>query len=116
MAEERKRDRQQRERIASYVRRFVGGPVLTLPLKQFNMQMDPYDVHPFENHGTVYEHITISDQWGRIVVEKGALISSDFTKLTVGAPPSDAWTLTLAEGWRIAPGTRPGDFVAEKVP
>jgi hypothetical protein len=120
LAEERKRDEERRRRIASYVQSFVDGPTLTLPLRQMSMQLDPYDVHPFEGHGTVYEHITISDAWGKIVVEKGALISSDFMKLTVVAPrdassESDSWKLTLAPGWRIAVGKRPGDFVVTAI-
>ncbi|HEY3052130.1 MAG TPA: hypothetical protein VGK04_01940 [Thermoanaerobaculia bacterium] len=113
-AEERKRDEDRRVRIASYVARFIDGPVLKIPLIEFNMQMDPYDVHPFENRGTVYEHITISDRWGKIVVDKGALISSDFKTLTVVAPPSGAWTLTLTPGWQTVPATRSGDFIVQK--
>jgi hypothetical protein len=116
MVEERKRDDNRKARIASYVARFIDGPVLKIPLIRFNMQMDPYDVHPFENHGTVYERITISDEWGKIVVDKGALISSDFKTLTVVAPPAGAWTLDLAPGWRMAPATRPGDSVVQKAP
>ncbi len=85
-----------------------------------NMQMDPYDVHPFPGHGTVYEHITVSDDWGKIAVSKGALISDDFKTLTVFTSPAGVteseppWTITLAAGWRLASGARPGDLVAQR--
>jgi len=32
------------------------------------MQFDPNRVRPFESRGTVYGAITISDDWGKIVV------------------------------------------------
>jgi hypothetical protein len=116
-AEETKRDEERKKRVASYRKRFLEGHVLTIPLHKMNMQFDPYDAQPFEGHGTVYEHITVSDDWGKIVVETGALISSDFKTLTVYTSPADAidakppWAITLAPGWRVAAGARPGDQV-----
>jgi len=111
MAEEQKRETERVARVAGYVRRFVEGPVLTLPLRNMSMQMDPYDAHPFDGHGTVYEHITVSDNWGRIVVTKGALVASDFTKLTT---PVGAYDLELAPGYRVVAGARKGDLTVEK--
>lgn len=118
-AEENRRDDERKKRVASYQKRFVEGHVLTLPLHNMNMQFDPYDAQPFEGHGTVYEHITVSDDWGKIVVETGALISSDFKTLTVYTSPAGAtgetppWAITLAPGWRIDSGARPGDLVVK---
>jgi hypothetical protein len=97
-AEEQKREEQRQARIASYERRFLQGAPLVLHLQSVSMQFDPYDVHPFEGHGTVYEHITISDVWGKIVVTGGALISSDFKTLT--AAPG-GYELTLSPGWHL---------------
>ncbi len=111
LADERKREEDRQRRVASYAKRFVEGRVLALPLRNMSMQMDPYDVHPWEGHGTVYEHITVSDDWGKIVVDNGALISGDFKMLTVSASPTN---LTLATGWRIAPGVRAGDQVVTR--
>lgn len=98
LADEQKRDQERQARIASYEERFVKHPGLVLPLQQMSMQFDPHDVHTFEGHGTVYEHITISDVWGKVVVTGGALISSDYRTLTVAAGGYD---LTLAPGWRL---------------
>jgi hypothetical protein len=98
LADEQKREQERQARIASYEQRFVKGPALVLPLRQMSMQFDPHDVHPFEGHGTVYEHITISDVWGKIVVTGGALISSDYRTLTVAV---GGYELKLAPGWRL---------------
>lgn len=108
LADERKRDDERKQRLVSYARRFVDGAVLTLPLRNMNMQMDPYDMHPWEGHGTVYEHLTVSDDWGKIVLDDGALISNDFRTLTV---PASSRNITLAPGWRIASGQRSGDLI-----
>lgn len=121
LTEERKRDKERRERLRSYAHRFIEGRVLKIPLQNIQMQFDPHDVHPFDTLGTVYEKITVSDVWGKIVVDRGALISGDFSTLTVVAPSgstvfSDSWALTLAPGWRVAPGRRDGDFVVERAP
>jgi len=49
------------------------------------------------------------------------LVASDWSKLTLPAPASveltegrtikgDGWTLTLATGWVVRPGSRSGDY------
>jgi hypothetical protein len=98
LAEEQKREADRQARIASYQHRFIDGPVIVLPLRRINMQMNPYDVHSWEGHGTVYEHITVSDLWGKIVVTGGALINDKFTTLTV---PLRGYELTLAPGYQL---------------
>jgi len=113
LADERKREQERQRRLASYVKRFIEGSVLTVPLHNMNMQMDPYDVHPWEGHGTVYEHITVSDDWGKIVADDGALINSTFSMLTL---PATSNNITLAPGWRIASDPRSGDLVVSRVP
>ena len=116
LQEETKRDDERRARVASYEKRFIEGPVLTLPLHNMNMQMNPYDTHPFGERGTVYEHITVSDDWGRIVVGSGAWISSDFKTLTVALPDgATPQGLTLASGWRVTAGKRAGDLTVQRV-
>lgn len=96
--EEEKREADRQARIATYQRRFAQGPVIVLPLRRMNMQFNPYDVHPWEGHGTVYEKITVTDEWGKVVVTGGALIDENFTTLTV---PLGAYELTLAPGYRL---------------
>jgi hypothetical protein len=65
----------------------------------------------------------VVDAWGILNVEKnGALMSNDFTRVTVTAPGSpigrliegDGWTLQLEEGWSLQRGHRPGDYLVER--
>ena len=117
---ERQRDTAQQERLRLARARYVDGARLIVPLRQMQMQFDPNGVSALDGVGTVYRGLTLSDAWGTIVAEGGALIASDFQSLIVPAPADanarsgDGWLLTLAHGWRMAPGARAGDFVLVK--
>jgi hypothetical protein len=118
----------QRERlVARYRKTLVDGPVLVLPLHMHEMQVqfDPRTLLPFGDAGTVYPTLRASDRWGAIQIDEGALMASGWNQITVSAPGStDAadgnlsgagWTLHLAPGWRLAPGSRQGDYVLQPV-
>lgn len=111
-AAETARDERRRGELAKLRERYVDGPVLVLPLRQFQMQMDPNGLTPLGDAGTVYRTITVTDAWGKIVVTSGALMAADFTKLIV--PRDGDYTLTLAEGWRKTKGAREGDLILTK--
>ena len=124
MAED-ERDRTRRETIAAYRARFVEGAVLVLPLQKMNMQFDPGNLVALEGHGTVYPNIRIVDVWGVLTVKSGgALMSADFSRVTLPAPEKttgnpiagDGWALDLSAGWKIGRGARAGDFVLEAAP
>lgn len=99
--------------------RLVSGPVLRLPLENIRVSFDPNTLQPLPPHGVVYPTATITDVWGVLTVTDGALIDSDWSAATVTAPDDaeslsgDGWSLDLADGWRVAPGERDGDFVLE---
>jgi hypothetical protein len=60
-------------------------------------------------------------EWGAIEVREGALLSPDWSRLTVAAPQhatvrsgtleGQGWTLSLAKGWRIVASSRAGDMI-----
>lgn len=105
-AAEQKREAEQQARLRAFQARFVDGPTLVLPLARMNMQFDPNETQSFPGHGTVYPKIHLTDDWGAIDVTRGgALITSDWTKMIVPLPPSDDYTLTLADGWEVREGT-----------
>ena len=118
-ASEDKREEARRDLVKNYRTRFVDGPVLILPLQKMNMQFDPGNLMPLDSLGTVYPNIRIVDNWGILIVARGgALMSADFTRVTLPAPknitaPSikgDGWELQLNSGWSVGPGERQGDF------
>jgi len=93
---EKARDTKKQAMLRDFRARFVDGPTLVLPLHKFTFEMDPNATIPFEPYGTVYPTLTLRDSWGTIVVKKGgALISSDWTRLTVPFPLSDDYVLSL---------------------
>ena len=112
---ERERDARKQAMLRDFRARFVDGAHLTIPLKHMSFEFDPNQSQPFENLGTVYPTLTARDDWGSIVVHKGgAMISSDWTSITVPAESRDDYTLTLNDGWSITPDARAGDVTLTK--
>ena len=119
-AAEERREHSNRELIESYRARLVDGAVVTIPLQKMNMQFNPGNLVTLEPLGTVYPDIRIVDVWGVLTVARGgALMSSDFSRITVPAPTKtggtkidgDGWQLELKPGWSVAPADRQGSFV-----
>lgn len=122
--EERGRSRRIAERDARFRARFVSGPTLTLPASsRIRYTFNPGDTEPFGVGGTVYGSTEVRDAWGLLRVESaGALLVREagrIVRVVVPAPADrgagplrgDGWTLELADGWTLAEGERPGDFV-----
>jgi hypothetical protein len=118
-AKENDRERARRDLANTYRARFVDAPLLIVPLQKMNMQFDPGNLMPLDSLGTVYPNIRIVDNWGVLTVSKGgALMSPDFTRVTLPAPKNitaarlegDGWNLELNSGWSLVPAERKGDF------
>lgn len=118
-AEEDAREGARQQRLSTLRSRLVDGPVLVLPLAEMKVSFDPDRVESLPGSGTVYQTLRIVDRWGILVASRGgALISPDWTRAAVpvpadpvSSPPAgDGWTLELTPGWRIVPGSRPGDW------
>jgi len=122
-AEERARAVARAAREAEVRARYVNGPVLSLALgENVRYTFDPTDVSTFEGLGTLYGSLSITDGWGVLAAEGGALVELDargalrsvrvpLTPGTTLAPLSGpGWTLTLAPGKSLGPGARTGDW------
>src|SRR5262245_33756221 len=113
---EEKRDAEQKARIAELKKRFVDGPVLILPGVR-SSSSTTIGRTSIPGAGIVYPMFRTSAEWGTLEAAS-VLIPEDRSKVIVPAPAStegpivkgDGWTLTLAPGWIIRPGTRSGDF------
>jgi len=110
----------------------VEGPLLELPLSgAMNYTFDPNAVVSLEGAGTVYPTFTLTDSWGSLKAESGALMAADHGRTFVAAPTAvDAsraadsltdelhgpgWTLKLSAGWHLVLGTRRGDYLVRSV-
>src|SRR5262252_4296720 len=115
---EEARDRAQQVRVAELRRRFVDGPVLTMPAAGSGTS-DTTGSVGIPGAGTVFfRNFTLSAQWGRLNANNGVLRSADGTTLSVPVSgrlegttlQGDGWTATLNSGWVVRPAARPGSF------
>ena len=117
--EEEARDRAQQVRVAELRRRFVDGPVLTMPAGGSGTS-DTTGSVGIPGAGTVFfRNFTLSAKWGRLNANKGVLRSADGTTLSVPITGplegttlrGDGWSATLNSGWVVRPAARSGSFV-----
>jgi hypothetical protein len=120
-AAEQARDRAQQVRVAELRRRFVDGPVLTMPARGSGTS-DTTGSVGIPGVGTVFfRNFTLSARWGRLTANGGVLRSADGTTLSVpvtsrleGASlEGDGWSVTLNPGWVVRPAARSGSFTIE---
>jgi hypothetical protein len=116
---EEARDRAQQVRVAELRRRFVDGPVLTMPAAGRGTS-DTTGSVGIPGVGTVFfRNFTLSAQWGRLNADGGVLRAADGSTLSVPVTgrlegtnlQGDGWSATLNSGWVVRPAARPGSFV-----
>ncbi|MFN7127438.1 MAG: hypothetical protein ACK4OJ_00095 [Brevundimonas sp.] len=124
-AEEAARALEQSVRIATLRAALVEGSVLIAPVSGANFSFDPNQVTPLPPEGTVYGVIRAAADWGVLEVDDAALLSTDWSRLSVehtGAVRTEdglkgrGWTLTLRAGWELTPGRRGGDWTIGRRP
>jgi hypothetical protein len=116
---EEARDRAQQVRVAELRRRFVDGPVLTMPAVGRGTS-DTTGSVGIPGAGTVFfRNFTQSGQWGRLDANGGVLRAADGSTLSVPVSGplegttlrGDGWSVTLNAGWLVQPAARPGSFI-----
>jgi len=116
-AAEEKLDVERQARIAKLKARFVDGPVLIAPRPTSSAQNNT-GATPIPDVGIVIMEYRATPAWGTLAATSGVLVLAKTAHLhlttpfqTSGSTPSgDGWTITLAAGWTVGPGQRPGDF------
>ena len=99
--EENERERLRIEKIANLKSKFLEKPTLELQFQNMNISFDPRNITPLENIGTVYSNLRITDNWGILTVENGALLASDWSKVTVTVPTEISDKLVSGDGWKL---------------
>jgi hypothetical protein len=116
---EEARDRAQQVRVAELRRRFVDGPVLTVPGLGSGTS-DTTGSVGIPGVGTVlFRNFTLSAQWGRLNANGGVLRAADAATLSVPVTgrlegttlQGEGRSATLNSGWVVGPAARPGSFV-----
>ena len=115
---EEERDRAQQVRVAELRRRFVDGPVLTMPGAGSGTSNTTGSVG-IEGVGTVlFGNFTLTAQWGRLTANGGVLRAAGGATLSVPVTgplegttlQGDGWSATLNSGWVVRPAAPPGSF------
>lgn len=117
-ATEEARARAQQVRVAELRRRFVDGPVLTMPAGGSGTS-DTRDSVGLPGVGIVlFNNFTLVAQWGRLTADGGVLRSADGRTVSVPVTSplegttlqGDGWRVTLNPGWVVRPAARTGSF------
>ncbi|AZB20003.1 hypothetical protein EG352_20740 [Chryseobacterium indologenes] len=103
------REEKKKKRIAEYKSQFIEQPHFEIKFEKMNVSFDPRNIIPVEDKGTVYPVIRVTDKWGVLTVEKGALMSPNWDKISITNPKQaedkkisgEGWTLDLADGYMI---------------
>lgn len=122
LSEENTREEIARKLIAEYKNKFITQPHFELVFEQMNVSFDPRNIMPVEYQGTVYPTIRVTDTWGILTVENGALMSSIWDKISVTIPlemenkniRGDGWTLELRDGYAVTQDEITGNYKLTK--
>jgi hypothetical protein len=100
-----------KERIHKQISTFTEKPVVFLELESPYFDFEPEDIHPLDTLGTLYSSMRVSDNWGKLAVDKGGcLVSNNFKYLRITAKgfkvdenhiSGEGWLLILNDDWEL---------------
>ncbi len=100
-----------KESLHKEVSVFTEKAVVFLELESPYFDFEPEDTHSLDTLGTLYNSIRISDNWGKLTVDKGGcLVSYSLKYLRITAKgiktnksqiAGDGWILNLNSGWEL---------------
>ncbi|MCC8410871.1 hypothetical protein LJ707_18150 [Mucilaginibacter sp. UR6-1] len=87
-----------------------------------NVSFDPRNIIPIDDKGTVYPNIRVTDVWGVLTVENGALMSANWDKISVTKPikvegkkiTGDGWVLDLTDSYLLEMDTTNSNYKLTK--
>lgn len=98
-ADETKREEERGLEIAGYKKIFIEQPHLEIRFEKMNISFDPRNLVPLESYGTVYPTMRITDNWGILTVKEGALLGTNWDKVTVSEPTQLSSDKITGKGW-----------------
>jgi hypothetical protein len=121
-AEETNREAMRQQQVEKYRKEFVDQPHLEIPLEKMHVSFDPRNVIPLDDKGNVYPTMRVTDNWGILDVQNGALLSPHWDKITVSNPmkidggnaSGDGWTLQLDSSYILVQDYATGNYRLSK--
>jgi len=89
------------KKLQEYRNKFLGKNVFNIPFKSMNIGFNPGNLANLDDIGTVYPNCNVSDYFGTIVVNHGALLFNDWKSMNVTPPLSVSDTLVTGDGWEM---------------
>jgi len=122
-AAEQTRAEQRRARLLELRNRFVDGPGLLVP-SGGGGTFNAVGATPIPGAGTVFVlPYRQRGAWGTLEATKGVMVNEDGTRRLPGPVriegttlTGDGWTVTVAPGWTVRSGPRPGDYQITRDP
>ena len=109
-------------RVAELRRRFVDAPVVIMPRAR-NVAITSTGRTPIADLGTViFGGYRATTEWGQLESTDAILEANDSLRLSAPFRTegtrliANGWTIVLADGWTVRPGTRSGDFEVVRAP
>lgn len=99
--EEIARDIKNKKLVAWYQNKLIDSPHVEMPLMNMNMSFDYTKMVSLDKLGTVYPQIRITDDWGILEVEQGALISPNWHQVNISFPVTLEGNKITGEGWKL---------------
>lgn len=120
--EETEREQTTKKQLKELIDKFIVKPHLDIAFEQMQLSFNPGNLVPVAEKGTVYPNLRISDKWGILTVENGALLSKNWDKVALTIPIKeegrkaigDGWTLELTEGYSITKDVVTGNYTLTK--
>ena len=98
-------------RIDKQISIFTEKPVVFLELESPYFDFEPEDINSLDTLGTLYNAMRVSDNWGKLTVDKGGcLVSNNFKYLRITAKgykeekshiSGEGWLLILNSNWEL---------------
>lgn len=101
ISEETKREESNIQLVKSQIEKFVTNPHFELLFEKMNVSFDPRTIISLHKFGTVYPSIRITDNWGILTVQDGALMSPNWNKITITAPTETDSNIIKGNGWTL---------------
>ena len=100
-----------KERVHKEISTFTEKPVVYLELESPYFDFEPEDIRSLDTLGTIYSAMRVSDNWGKLTVDKGGcLVSYNLKFLRIPAKNykeikyhiyGDGWHLVLNNNWEV---------------